>query len=572
MRRTASGTHRFRVVLMLLLAMGLLALVEAEPAGAAFPGQNGKITYARYGGGSPGVRIYIVNPDGTEQKQLYTNGTRPKLSPDGTQVAFTGWGLDGDDFEIFTIPVGGGSITNVTNNNTHESGPAWSPDGTQIAYSRDSDGGLNGDEEIWTQPVAGGGATRLTANNIPETEPDWSPDGKTIAYMSRSTFNGWEIWTRPATGGPPTNVTNDRRHDMNPSWSPDGTKIAYAHDDGNDLEIYVAPADPLSGDPVPLTNNAQNDVNPAWSPDGKRIAYTNWGQFNLLTMPAAGGAPTEVPNTSGAWFPDWGPAPAQTFDEKERRRISYGDWFFTSDNDPDPSNQPLFSNGYASYSVSRAAVTFTFTGTSITWKTIRDRFSGITDVYLDGVKVKTFDGCSPDFYNNRYDVTGFTRSGLANSNHTIRLVNTGTKNADCNSNLTYLDRFIVNGNTSYEDNDWRITYQPWKGISDSNASGGTYRESSSITSAARICCFTGPRVELVTAKGPTRGQVRITVLDYITGAVVKTVTQDLYSSTTQWKAAVPVTGLDPTKAYNLTVTSYDGKPLVVDAFNAYPAW
>ena len=53
-------------------------------------------------------------------------------------------------------------------------------------------------------------------------------------------------------------------------------------------------------DPVQLTTNTDYDVQPAWSPDGTRIAYVTDadGDLEVVTMPATGGAATDVTTTA----------------------------------------------------------------------------------------------------------------------------------------------------------------------------------------------------------------------------------------------------------------------------------
>ena len=46
---------------------------------------------------------------------------------------------------------------------------AWSPDGSSIAYADNSDG----DYEIWTIPVGGGAGVKLTDNSSTDWMPDW---------------------------------------------------------------------------------------------------------------------------------------------------------------------------------------------------------------------------------------------------------------------------------------------------------------------------------------------------------------------------------------------------------------
>ncbi len=248
-----------------------------------------------------------------------------------------------------------------------------------------------------------------------------------------------------------------------------------------------------------------------------------------------------------------------TYQESDQNLAGYGLWGYYKD--------PSFSGGYSAYSNATGdSATFRFTGTSVAWKTNKLPDSGITAVYLDGVKVKSFDAYSATA---QYNVTGYSKTGLASGAHTLKLVVTGAKNASSSGTYAEIDRFVV-GTTSYQENDWRIGFGPWGGAANASASGGTYRQSTSTAQGAFFYGFSGPYVELVTAKGPSYGAATIGVYDSQTNALVKTVTPNLNAATVQWRVPVRVALPDPGKEYYLKVTSAAGKPVVVDAYNAFP--
>jgi hypothetical protein len=102
-----------------LVGVGLLVLmlvVQARPAGATFPGPNGKIAYAADDGGSGGIDsdIYAIDPTGGTPFQVTDNDTydqTPSYSPNGKKIAYSGSSITeptGAGYEIYTINVGGG--------------------------------------------------------------------------------------------------------------------------------------------------------------------------------------------------------------------------------------------------------------------------------------------------------------------------------------------------------------------------------------------------------------------------------------------------------------------------------
>ena len=82
------------------------------------------------------------------------------------------------DAEIYTIKVGGGAKTNVTNNNRGDEASSYSPDGMRIAYTH-WDGH---DLEIYTINTNGTGTFQVTNNRTNEFTPSYSPDGKKILF------------------------------------------------------------------------------------------------------------------------------------------------------------------------------------------------------------------------------------------------------------------------------------------------------------------------------------------------------------------------------------------------------
>ena len=300
---------------------------------------------------------------------------------------------------------------------------------------------------------------------------------------------------------------------------------------------------------VDTTNDSNpNDAGARWLP-GETFMDTANGISVQVIGTTASGYTVRIKNGTAT-------PPLQTYQENDQARVGYADWWFYKNTS--------FSGGYSSYSNAAGnAAIFRFSGTSIAWKTQKLSDAGITDVYLDGVKVKTFDGYSAS---PLFNVTGYSKTGLANRAHTLKLVVTGRKNASSSGTYTEIDRFMV-GSTSYQENSFRVVYGPWSGAASTSASGGTYRYSGS-TKPAYFYYFSGPQVNLFTAKGPSRGNARVQVIDAATGVVAKDVLLNLNAATVQWKVKQSITGLDASKSYYLKVFSTDGKPVVVDAYEA----
>ena len=156
-----------------VLAACLVALAGMEkPAEAAFPGVNGKISFA----GSDGD-IHSMNADGTGHTNLTNTGfpapEDANWSSDGTRIVFQRQG------DIWEMNADGSNRTNLTNTpSIGEQHPTYSPDDTKIAFSS-----LVDHFQIHVMNADGSGRTSLT-DTVGDLYPAWSPDGTKIAFQS----------------------------------------------------------------------------------------------------------------------------------------------------------------------------------------------------------------------------------------------------------------------------------------------------------------------------------------------------------------------------------------------------
>jgi hypothetical protein len=128
--------------------------------------------------------IHIVTvPGGTDS--TLTAGTDPSWSPDGLSLVFSNGGA------IFTCTVASCSPTSLVGSGTQ---PAWSPDSTTIAYQV-----AGAHSQIFVIPSGGGSATQVTPSSTDdETAPTWSPDSTSVLYAGDAGIqevaragNGW---------------------------------------------------------------------------------------------------------------------------------------------------------------------------------------------------------------------------------------------------------------------------------------------------------------------------------------------------------------------------------------------
>lgn len=107
----------------------------------------------------------------------------------GNQVVFV------CEDDLWSVPVEGGIAVRLTANLGEVSRPLLSPDGTQLAFSGREEGNI----EVYCIPAEGGVAKRLTYLGANTAVAGWSRDGKSIVFASsagqpfRRIFNLYEI-------------------------------------------------------------------------------------------------------------------------------------------------------------------------------------------------------------------------------------------------------------------------------------------------------------------------------------------------------------------------------------------
>jgi hypothetical protein len=130
------------------------------------------------------------------QEQLTTGGLfdlTPSISPDGELLAFSRG--KGQPFNLFVMPIAGGSPRQITFLETLVFYPAWSPDGDEIAFSSNQ----GGTATVWKVGARGGNPRQFADSRLPDiwTWLSWSP-GPDIWYPGLEGDN--YSFLDPATG------------------------------------------------------------------------------------------------------------------------------------------------------------------------------------------------------------------------------------------------------------------------------------------------------------------------------------------------------------------------------------
>jgi TolB protein len=136
-------------------------------------------------GSAPESQVFVASADGTNPRLLTPNSPSyfHGWSPDGKWLAIVG--KRGEYFNIFRVPVGGGSEQRLTSNPAADDGPDYSPDGKWIYINSNR----SGTWDIWRFPPDGAGpgdgkAERITSDELEDWFPHPSPDGKWLVFLS----------------------------------------------------------------------------------------------------------------------------------------------------------------------------------------------------------------------------------------------------------------------------------------------------------------------------------------------------------------------------------------------------
>lgn len=156
-------------------------VVQASGTGHDWWPDDSGIVYT--GTEAMGYGIWFVSVDpatgavGTPVLLLEGGGTNPKVSPDGTKIAFGSGKIRVFDLTTQTVTMLAGNSSAT---------PSWSPDGSKLAFmgvvcygSTDNCYG-----EIVIANPDGTGWTPVTALHSQSYFPVWSPDGTEIAFSS----------------------------------------------------------------------------------------------------------------------------------------------------------------------------------------------------------------------------------------------------------------------------------------------------------------------------------------------------------------------------------------------------
>jgi Tol biopolymer transport system component/DNA-binding winged helix-turn-helix (wHTH) protein len=250
----------------------------------------------REGGG-----IYEIPTFGGQSRLLVRGGSRPRFSPDGTNLAYwvgseTVAAAVPQNASVWVVSAAGGQPHRIAPHLTAARNPIWSPDGKMLLFVGYSSAKLYDDANLdwWLATVDGTDELRIglrdaiiraglsiAPGNVPSPSC-WSTNANMLLFSARSgdAQNLWEIGFSPQTGkvaGVPRRLTEGAGNEEDVSCSAGGALAFTSRESGS--HIWFLPFDLNRGRPTGpskrITDGPADRGYPSLDHDARMIAFAS---------------------------------------------------------------------------------------------------------------------------------------------------------------------------------------------------------------------------------------------------------------------------------------------------------
>ena len=260
---------------------------------------------------SPGSSaVFIVESGGGQPRSIRPEmgaAFYPSWSPSGDRLIVRGWpGHESKEtFDFWSLPIDGGEVKKTGGYPQLRSqglivvrqlgweGPLEWVGNHAFFAATDGDSTNLWEVELSKEGVFLSPARRVTRGPGRQVSPAWAASAETerIAFTNQvANYDVWTIPVDPAHGKPTgemTRLTNSVSTEWSPSVSDDGRLLLYISAASSEWGLILRELD--TGRSRTLIAGQTLLGSARISGDGRRVAYVN-GHFDLLTMPASGGA------------------------------------------------------------------------------------------------------------------------------------------------------------------------------------------------------------------------------------------------------------------------------------------
>ena len=219
----------------------------------------------------------------------------PRISPDGTQLAFE---VEGVNHDLYTYDPSRDVVSKMTTDGMSHA-PVWTPDGRRIAFRSWKAGTMT----MWWMPAdRSSPEERLTTVGERQSLASFSPDGRYALFHQMDLGGGraagsggsatlgttkaeMHIWVLPMEGDrTPQPFTKTSFMEASARFSSDGKWVAFCTNEPGKPEVFVQPW-PGPGPRIQVSSDGGTD--PVWSRDGRELFYRSGDKMMVVAVRTA---------------------------------------------------------------------------------------------------------------------------------------------------------------------------------------------------------------------------------------------------------------------------------------------